>query len=47
MSYPSKEEMIKYIEAFTPYDIKGKSLDEICKIYIDTFGEDFIKRRGF
>lgn len=48
MSYPSKEEMIKYINAFTPYETKGKSLDEICQIYLNTFGEhwyDNLKRR--
>ena len=47
MSLPSREEITKLIEAFTPYDIKGKSLEEICKIYVDTFGEDFIKRRSY
>lgn len=45
MVYPAREEMIKYIEAFTPYVVRGKSLDEICKIYLATFGADWLKRR--
>ena len=43
MTYPPKEEMIKYIEAFTPYKVRGTSLDYICEIYIKMFGADWYR----
>lgn len=42
-TYPSKEAMIKYLTAFTPYNISGLSLAELAKLFINTFGKDYKK----
>jgi len=40
---PAKETMLKLINAFTPFDMTGKTLDEIVEQYVTSFGVDFLK----